>query len=145
MQYTPNDGEWPQGRANQDLPYADEKLLYEYLYGRKWTEISREFLDGMHFDFLLLTMEAWVAFLAAWMMHSLEDSRETRHTMGSALVIVLSPGDEPWMTDFTLNRLRVLNSEQRAAVRSFLIEFGQRDRYVQREASEAVKLIDSLT
>src|SRR6476469_5542885 len=76
---TPHDGEWPNEPTEEDaiydgqVIYGDEMLLHEGLKGRKWSDIPREFIEGMALDFVLLTSEALVAYIAAWMMRSLEN------------------------------------------------------------------------
>ncbi len=63
---TPADGRW---QPEQD----EERLLYETLQNRSWAEVGANLIDEMPDGFLLLTDQAFVAFLAAWLMRSMDD------------------------------------------------------------------------
>jgi hypothetical protein len=89
-QITPHDGEWPSELTENaiydgQVIYGDEMLLHEGLKGHKWSDIPREFIQGMAIDFVLLTSEALVAFIAAWLMRSLENLTGKNDVRGEGL------------------------------------------------------------
>jgi hypothetical protein len=149
-QITAHDGEWP-----DDIPenriydgqviYGDEMLLYEGLQGHKWSDIPREFIEGMATDFVLLTSEALVAFIAAWLIRSL-DNLAGKNDVRSYFINMLSPNREESM-DLTINLLRAFNPEQLAVLRLFFVEFSKSEpsSFVREHAHNAVKFIDSLS
>ena len=148
---TPQDGEWPNDLTENaiyegQVIYGDEKILYEGLKGHKWSDISRQFIEGMAIDFVLLTSEALVAFIAAWLMRSLEnlagqnDVREYFiHTFGGK--------KEGQSKEFTISLLRAFNPEQLTVLRLLLMEFykSESSSFVREHANSAVKFIDSLS
>src|SRR5215467_3298005 len=56
-----------------DPELDEEKYLYEALKGKRWTEIRQEVLDNKPDGYLRLTDEAFVVYLAAWLIRSLDD------------------------------------------------------------------------
>ena len=130
---------------NPDLD--DEKDLHEALKGRRWTEIPQQLLQNQPDGYVLLTAEAFAAFIAAWLMRSLENidgENEVRHFV----VYAFSPKHDlvPDTTAFVLHRLRALSPEQRETLRSLLMDFAQQDpsAFQRKLASDAVSLIDTL-
>ncbi|HSE50453.1 MAG TPA: hypothetical protein VLA96_14700 [Terriglobales bacterium] len=125
----------------------DEKELYKALSGRKWTEVPKELLRSQPDGYELLTEEAFAAFLAAWLMDSLENI-DGENEVRNFLVYAFSPreGLIPDMTGFKIQRLRCLSPEQRQTLRLLLSEFVERERssYQKKLASAAVALIDGL-
>src|ERR1700721_2962157 len=51
----------------------DEQKLYEALKGRKWTDVQEQLVYSEPDGYLLLIDEAFVAFVAAWFMRSVEN------------------------------------------------------------------------
>lgn len=150
-QITPHDGEWPDEPKEEDLIegqpiYGDEMLLYEGLKGHKWSEIPRDFLQGMSGDYVLLTSEALAAFIAAWLMRSLEDLTGD-NDIRQIFIYALSPRDEAEGKEFTISLLRAFNPGQLAVLRLLLNEFSQSESssFVRQRAHYAVKFIDSLS
>lgn len=145
---TPHDGEWLPELTEENAILDDDKFLYEGLKGRKWTEIPRQLLNDLPDDLPLLTDGAFVAFLAAWLLQSLENL-EGNNDVRNFLVYNFSPNTEmvPDMTWFKKSRIRILNSHQRLVVRSLLVEFTEREssEFVKKRAAKAVELIDSLS
>jgi hypothetical protein len=95
MSYTPNDKKSPgllQEQIQSAFPEstfsgsitgvdgtADEVLdeehaLYSELRGRKWSEIDASFIRDFPDGFVLLTDEAFVAFIAVWLSCALKDA-----------------------------------------------------------------------
>lgn len=146
---THHDGEWP-----EDIPenriydgqvlYGDEMFLYEELKGHKWSEVSGEFLQGMATDFVLLTSEALVAYIAAWMMRSLENFTGENDVRSDFINMLSLEREES--KEFTINLLRAFNPEQLAALRLFFVESSTSDPvgYVREWALNAVKFLDGL-
>ncbi|HSK44491.1 MAG TPA: hypothetical protein VLA83_11455 [Candidatus Binatia bacterium] len=150
-QITPHDGEWPNAVTENaiyegQVIYGDEKILYEGLKGHKWSDISRQFIEGMAIDFVLLTSEALVAFIAAWLMCSLEnltgENNEREH-----FIYTFGPNKDEQSRDFTISLLRAFNPEQLAVLRLLLAEFSKSESssFVREHAHNAVKLIESLS
>jgi hypothetical protein len=125
---TPNDADLGDPELDEDLD------LYETLKGRKWTEVATKLLRDQPSGYGLLTDEAFVAFLPAWLMSSLE-RMDAENEVRNFLVYAFSN---------TMRQFRVLNPEQRLTVRSVLAEFAERGTspFVRTLAVQALALID---
>jgi hypothetical protein len=112
----------------------DDQALYEALNGRRWTEVPIQLLHNYPDGYVLLTDEAFLAFLPAWLMHSLERIDEENEVRNFVVYSFSS----------TMRQFRVLNPEQQHTVRSILVEFTERGtgQSVRKLATEAVALID---
>ena len=144
-QVTHHDGAWLPELTEENAIHDDDMFLYEALLGRKWSDVPRDFIYAMAGDWVLLTDEALVAFLAAWLVRSLENI-DGENDVRESFVYAFSPSGVTPTRDFIAKRLNALNFEQRGLVRSLLVEFGQRARtgFIRRHAASAVELIDSL-
>jgi hypothetical protein len=148
---TPHDGEWPNEPTEENaiyegqVIYGDEMLLYEGLKGHKWSDIPRKFIEGMATDFVLLTSEALVAFIAAWLMRSLENFAG-KNDVRSDFINMLSPNREE-SKELTIALLRAFNPEQLAVLRLFFVEFSKSEpsSFAREHAHNAVRFIDSLS
>ena len=133
-------------REDQESLEEDQDL-FRALKGRKWTEVPRESLQHLPDGYVLLSDKAFVAFLAFWLVRALENM-DGENEDRNFLVYAFSPKYDmtPDMTYRVFERLRFLNSEQRQAVRSLLMEFTERGTvpFVRNLAVQAVALIDSL-
>lgn len=140
---TRHDGAWLPELTEENAIHDDDKFLYEALKGQKWTDVPREFLYAMPDGFVLLTEQALVAFLAAWLMTSLENM-EGENLVREYLVYAFSPSGVTPNTDFIIGELRALNTEQRSVIRLVLAEFAQREPsdFIRKHASNAVEFID---
>jgi len=69
---TRHDGAWRPELTEENAIHDDDMLLYEGLIGKKWTEVPKQLLHDFPDGFVLLTDGALVAFLAAWLMRSLD-------------------------------------------------------------------------
>jgi hypothetical protein len=151
-QITPHDGEWPNEPREEDaiydgqVIYGDEMILYEGLKGHKWSDIPRQFIQGMATDFVLLTSEALVAFIAAWLMCSLENLTG-QNDVREHFIYTFGRNKDAEGTDFTISLLRAFNPEQLALLRLLLAEFSKSESssFVSEHALNAVKFIDSLS
>ncbi len=149
-QITRHDGEWPEEVTEEtaiyegQVMYGDEMLLYEGLKGHKWSDIPRQFIEGMVMDLVLLTSEALVAFIAAWMMRSLENLAG-KNEVRSDFINMLCPIEES--KESTIDLLRAFNPEQLAVLRLFFVEFSKSEplRFVREYAHNAAKFIESLS
>ena len=130
-----------------DPEFDEERALYEALNGRKWTDVPRTLLDSQPDGYVLLTDKAFAAFLAAWLMRSLENI-DAENEVRDFVVYAFSPKHDmvPDTTEFILRRLGCLSPEQRATLHSLLMEFAERDpsAFRRKLASQAVALFDSL-
>lgn len=150
-QITPHDGEWPDEVTEEtaiyegQVIYGDEMLLHEGLKGNKWSDIPREFIQGMAIDFVLLTSEALVAFIAAWLMRSLENLTGKNDVRTHFINMFSHDRDED--KDFTISLLRAFNPEQLAVLRLLFAEFSKSEpsSFVREDAHNAVKFIDRLS
>ncbi|HET9281618.1 MAG TPA: hypothetical protein VFR24_06615 [Candidatus Angelobacter sp.] len=148
-QITPHDGEWPNEPTEEDfcegqVIYGDEMLLYEGLKGQKWSDIPREFIQGMATDYVLLTSEALVAFIAAWLMRSLENLTGNNDVRDHFIFTFSSDREES--KKLTIDLLHAFNPEQLAVLRLLLVEFSKSEpsSFVREHAQNAVRFIDSL-
>jgi hypothetical protein len=131
---TPHDGEYdPNDEATAILD--DDQFLCDALNGQRWTEIPTDFLHTQPDGYALLTDDAFVAFLPAWLMSSLEGMNAENEIRD---FVVYSFCDSS-------RQFRVLNSAQRLTVRSILEEFTRRgtSEFVKKLAVKAVSLIDA--
>jgi hypothetical protein len=144
---TPNDGAWLPELTEENAILDDDKFLYEALKGRKRTEVPTSFIYGQPDGLALLTDEAFVSFLPAWLLCSLENI-DGQNEVRNFVVYTFSPRHDliPDMTWFKTNRIRILNPQQRLSVRSLLAEFVEREAssYLRKHASHAIALIDNL-
>jgi hypothetical protein len=141
---TRHDGAWLPELTEENAIHDDDMFLYEGLTGKKWTEISKQLLHDFPDGFVLLTDEALVAFLAAWLIRSL-DHIDGENPVREFFVYAFSPGESS-TADLKISLLRALNTEQRSAVRSLLAEFAQREpsEFIREHAASAVQMLDSL-
>lgn len=145
---THHDNEWP-----DDIPenriyegqvlYGDEMFLYQELKGHKWSEVSREFIQGMATEYVLLTSEALVAYIAAWLMHSLENLTG-ENQVRDLFIYMFTPRDE--QKDFIISLFRAFNPEQLVVLRLLLVEFSETvsSDYVREYALNGVKFTEGL-
>jgi hypothetical protein len=98
------------GSLNEELD--EEQALYGALRGRKWTEIPASFVGSYPDGVVLLTDEAFAAFLPAWLTCALQD-----RTVRELMVYTFSPR-EP--SERMNRRIRSLTSSQREALLAFL-------------------------
>ena len=119
--------------ALTDPDMAAEKELHDALQGRRWTDVPTHLSRRAWDTFVLLTDEAYPAFLAAWLMYSLEDM-DGENEVRESLVYSFQ----------TMRQFRVLDADQRVVVRSVLSEVKERapSKSVRDHAAEAVALID---
>ncbi len=117
----------------------EEQVLYETLKGRSWTEAPADFLQQYPDAYLMLTAEAFVAFLAAWLNYSLENMGG-ENEVREYLVYACSPPGESWKV------LSPLNPRQRASVRALMAEFVENEQsgLIREKAVKALTRIDEL-
>ena len=139
------DGAWLPELTEENAIHDDDKFVYEALKGRTWPDIPKQFLRNEPDGFVLLTDEAFVAYLAAWLMCALDDM-DGENNVREFLIYAMSPSHDQQrdITPVKIRRLKLLNSEQRATIRSLLTEFAERERssFIRRFATNAVELID---
>ncbi len=142
---TRHDGIWLPELTAENAIHDDDEFVYEALKDRKWTDVSKTFLHEQPDGFVLLTNEALVAFLAAWLMCSLDDI-DGENNVREFLIYAFSPSGMSPNIDFKVSLLRALSPDQRSVVRLLLAEFaqGEASDFVREYAATAVRLIDSL-
>jgi hypothetical protein len=96
-------------------------------------------------EYVLLTSEALVAFIAAWLMCSLENLAGENHVRD--LFIYKFSSDREESKELTIDLLRAFNPEQLAVLRLFFVESSKNEssKYVREDALNAGKFIDSLS
>jgi hypothetical protein len=139
------DGAWLPELTEENAIHDDDMIVYEALKGRTWPEIPREFLGHQPDGFVLLTDQALVAYLAAWLMCALDDM-EGENSVREFVIYSFSPSHDqkPDMTPEKIRRLRLLNSEQKGTLRTLMTEFAEREHsnFIRDLAARAVELID---
>jgi hypothetical protein len=144
---TPHDDELSSELREDQAILEEDQDLFRAFKGRNWTEVPKQFLESLPDGLPLLTDEAFVAFLPAWLVCSLENI-DGENEVRNFVVYNFSPRPEmvPDMTWFIKNRLQLLNPEQRRVVRSLLLEFTERGTspFVKALAAKGVSLIDTL-
>jgi hypothetical protein len=105
------------GKSGED--YDEPEALYNALHGRSWSEISASFIRGNPHGLVLLTAEAFVAYLPAWLIEGLSEPE-----VAEVMVYTFSPEDD---NDQRLMEYRMLsmNSIQMKALSAFLTRFAQ--------------------
>jgi hypothetical protein len=128
----------------------DDLDLAHGLKGRSWSDIPNDFIDEHSGDLVLLTHEAFAAFLPAWIVRSLDEHN------GSALVLELTvyalrPGHfnesevlQNAMDEWWQDRAAVFDRMQRKALRVFLQFVLESDRYrfLEDDAVEAIHALN---
>jgi len=106
---------------------CDEGIaLRSYLPGKRWTDVTADFVEFNSGSLPLLESPALVAFLPAWLLRSIEMLPEKGGISESApsefTIYFLCPGDpeDGWNADRTAELVRLFNVEQRTAVCDFL-------------------------
>ncbi len=125
----------------------EEKYLYEALKGRKWIDVPQQIIGDLPDGYVLLTQEAFEAFVAAWLLRSLENI-DREDEVRDFVIYTFSPKHDkvPDTTEYVLDRVRALNPEQRHVLHSVLAEFAARDKSTFRRklASAGAGLLDAL-
>jgi hypothetical protein len=124
---TPHDGAWTD-------EFDEELALYEALHGQRWTEVPTQVLAALSTGLPLLTGDAFVSFLPACLMGSLEEMN-VESEVREFLIYSFSS---------TLRQFDCLSPAQRTTVRSLLVEFSKHERseFLRVEAIKAVDPID---
>jgi len=107
--------------------------LYEELNGRKWTELPASFLHAHPDGYVLLTDQAFRAFVAAWLIAALENTSQ-ENLVRNFLSYAFSNNSRQY---------RILDRTQRETVRLLVNELAQSERsdFVRQHALEAIKLL----
>ncbi len=146
-QITNHDRPWSPDLTADEAIHDDDMLVYEATKDRSWPEIPKHFLHEQPDGFVLLTNEALPAFLAAWLMCSL-DEIDGDNNVREFIVYSFSPSHDllPDMTPHKITRLKVLSPEQRAVIRALLAEFADRERstFVKNLAKSGIEMIDRI-
>src|SRR6267142_973174 len=142
---TRHDGAWLPELTEENAIHDDDMFLYEALKGHKWSDIPRQFLYDMAGAFVLLTSEALIAFMGAWLMCSLENLTG-QNDVREYFIYTFGRKNEAQIKDFTISLLRAFNPEQLAVLCLLLAEFSkiESSNFVREHAHNAVKLIESL-
>ena len=124
------------GLTNEELD--EQRALYSALRGRKWSEIPLPVIESNPDGIVLLTDEAFIAFLPAWLTHALAHEK-----IRELLIYVFSPAVHASMKKMD-QRIRLLNSMQMEALRGFL-EFSfstENSTYIKEQAAHALTYVE---
>lgn len=126
------------GAADEVLD--EEQAIYSELRGRKWSDIPVSFIQDFPDGFLLLTDEAYVAFLAAWLSYALKNA-EVREMV----VYSFSP-DAHKRPDWRGRHIKLLNSLQRNVLQAFLAHCAETEssKHVKQHAQTALQYIEGI-
>jgi hypothetical protein len=105
------------GKTGED--YDEYEALHDALRGKTWSEIQSSFIQGNAYGLVLLTDEAFVAYLPAWLTEGVADRQ-----VSDALVSTFYP--DPAKDQGRMNRrMQQMNSAQVEALCAFLALFVQ--------------------
>ena len=129
----------------------DEFYLYQGLSGRRWAEVPEDFIKIHCGDLPLLTAEAFVTFLPAWIMSGLNEPGEKNPVLAFT-IYSLSPADHPTndahvrsvMEQWWRSRVGLLTPEQLAAVLAF-VDFVAENKATSRLRSDALRAREALS
>lgn len=94
--------------------FEEERDLYREFYGKTWTEIPSSIIHSYAYSLPLLTEEAFVAFLPAWLRAALTDS-----DVRESLVHAFSKDSQKDDCSFLNGRMERLNTLQRKVILDF--------------------------
>jgi hypothetical protein len=97
-----------------DEIYDEEQALYGNLLGKKWSEVPASFIEHYPDSVVLLTDEAFLVFLPAWLMCAI-DTENVRE-----LMVYTFSKESNESSDLIERRLRQLAPPQREALKEFL-------------------------
>ncbi len=135
---TPVDGE--------SAPELDEEqTLYDALKGKDWTQVPDEVIGSNPDGVVLLSDEAFCAFLPAWLIRSLDLINGENEVRELIIYTLGGSGGEP-PSGRIQRRLQALSSDQREAVRQVVVLFSivERDPFIRAQAEKALNVLDSL-
>lgn len=127
-------------------PELDEELaLFRALSGKSWTQVPPSVIDENPGGHILLTEQAFVAFLPAWLVRSLDDVEGDNETR-DRLIYSLGPSRPESGNDHMRLRLKALSIDQRAALRSAIELFStaEKNDFTRAQAGLALRFIDSV-
>src|SRR5262249_53318633 len=120
------------GKTGED--YDEPEALYNELHGKSWLEISAPFIRGNAHGLVLLTVEAFTAYLPAWLIEGIADPQ-----VGEVMVYTFCPedGKDRHRMD---SRMERLNSMQKEALIAFLTHCHQTNpsKYLKDRAEQAL-------
>jgi hypothetical protein len=117
-------------------PYDDSRFLIAALRGITWPQIPKEFLILNPDGYLLMSEEAFVAFLPAWLIQSLEEA-QNENKVREFLAYSFNNGFH-----LTSN----LNRQQWSVVHALLQHFAKHDpsSFIRTKAAEAISRMSRL-
>lgn len=100
------------GKSGED--YDEPQALYNELHGKSWLQISAPFIRGNAHGLVLLTVDAFIAFLPAWLMVGLDDPE-----VAEVMTYTFCPGQGKDQHRMDL-RVQAMNSLQKEVIGAFL-------------------------
>lgn len=110
----------------------DGIALRSYPPGKRWTDVTAEFVKFNSGSLALLDPLAWMAFLPAWLLRAFEmlpQKRGIHESVASEFTLsFLCPGDpeEAWKEDRAARLVRLFNLDQRSVVCDYLLAVKER-------------------
>jgi len=126
------------GKTGED--YDEHEILFEGLRGRAWSRIPASFIRENAGALVLLTEEAFVVYLPAWLIAGVTD-----HTVGEILAYTFCPapdGDQRFM-DSRIKRMNVVQREALAVFLAYCVETNS-SKVIKDRAEEALAYVSSL-
>jgi len=134
-----------EGKGVEDGIPDDDIELYKALSGRRWSEAPRELLSTcMVIDHLLLTTEANVAYIAAWLLIALEfDDKNMVREFLVGSYLPPSPEEHRLIGDHSKQRVRAFSKEQLSTLIALMEEFARNSslEYVRKDAKQSAQWI----
>ncbi len=132
--------------GHHEEEFDEDQLLYQGLLGRTWKEISGQFIREHPGGLVLLTPEAFVAFLPAWLLFALDDMAG-ENEVRSFVIYVFSPKTEllPNTSSGIRDRFGNLNAEQQKTTRKFLAYcyIQEQSEFLRARAKDAVDFMET--
>jgi hypothetical protein len=123
---------------------ADESLFYT-LKGKRWTEIPLQFLDHHQGDFVLLTAQAFAAFIPAWLVFCIDND-----FCGAEFIVYTFASRDPQSSSqirqLSIEMFQALNPQQRRTLLIFLQAIAMYDPspHIRDYAEAAAHTVDNL-
>ena len=127
------------GKTGED--YDEPEALYNALHRKSWLEISALFIRGNAHGLVLLTVEAFIAYLPAWLIEGIADPQ-----VGEVMVYTFCPedGKDRHRMD---SRMERMNSMQKEALIAFLTHCYKNNssKFVKDRAEHALAYVKSFS
>jgi len=127
------------GLPNQELD--EQQALFSALRGRKWSEVPGSIIEGNPNGLVLLTDDAFQAFLPAWLIGAL-----AQEEVLEMMLYLFSPESHTSLAMMN-RRMQRLNSRQKEAIRALLLYCAEAESstFVKKQARKAIDYVETFT